>query len=189
MEGGENYEKTIYFILSLFVTLSLSSYPVQAEEPDTYTYSTGNLVYEFPDKNAYDYFMEHNSENNIVPCNTYNQYTTIYSVPKYNVWIGYHPLTPDWSYASSYTVHAGESYSVNGSYKYDGFVFSINVDCTRSVSITYPADASRASKLGVRADIKLIRTKVDVYDNGTYLNTYYVNSTAVMEKYVAVKYQ
>lgn len=182
-------KKAIYFILSLFVTLSLSSYPVQAEEPDTYTYSTGNLVYEFPDKNAYDYFMEHNSANNIVPCNTYNQYTTIYSVPKYDVWIGYHPLTPDWSYASSYTVTTGKTYVVNGTYKYDGFVFSISVDCTRSVSITYPADASRASKLGVRADIKLIRTKVDVYDNGTYMNTYYVNSTAVMEKYIGVKYQ
>lgn len=182
-------KKIIYLVISLFVTLSLSSYPVQAEEPDTYTYSTGNLVYEFPDKNAYDYFMEHNSENNIVPCNTYNQYTKIYSIPKYNVWVGYHSLTPDWSYASSYTIYSEQNCSATGQYEYNGFLFSININYTQGISITYPADASRASKLGVRADIRLVRTKVDVYDNGTYMNTYYVNSTAVMEKYIKAAYQ
>ena len=182
-------KKTIYFILSLFVTLSLSSYPVQAKEQDTYTYSTGNLVYEFPDKNAYDYFMEHNSANNIVPYNTYNQYTTIYNVPKNNVWVGYHSLTPYWSYASSYTINSSQKCYASGQYEYNGFLFSININYEQVISITYPADASRASKLGVRADIRLIRTKVDVYDNGTYLNTYYVNSTAVMERYIKAVYQ
>lgn len=182
-------KKIIYLVISLFVTLSLSSYPIQAKETGTYTYSTGNLVYEFPDKNSYDYFMEHYHTNDVVTYATYNQYTTVYSIPKYNVWVGYHPLTPNWSYASSYTVTTGKSYSVNGSYTYNGVAFAINVDCTRSVAITYPADASRASKLGVWADVKLIRTKVDVYDNGTYLNTYYVNSTAVMEKYIGAVYK
>ena len=55
---GEYYKKIIYLVLSVFVSLAFSSYPIQAQEESIYTYSTGNLIYEFPDKNSYDYFME-----------------------------------------------------------------------------------------------------------------------------------
>lgn len=176
-------------VLSLIISVTLFT-PVQAKgnEPIVFTYN--NNVYEFPDEETFQYFKENEMNNDgIMLAATHNVYTTVYNVPKYKVWVGYHPLTPNWSKASSYTLSSGRSYTINGSYTYNGATFGITVTNSVGSTVTYPANSSKYSKLGVRADVKLIRTKVDVYDTNTYMNTYYVNSTYVSNYYIATVYQ
>ena len=125
----------------------------------------------------------------IMLTNTNYKYTTIYNVPKYYVWVGYHPLTPYWAKASQYVISTGSSYTISGSYTYKNYLFSITVNNNVSLAIYLPADASKYSKIGVYADVKLIRTKVDVYDYDVYMSTYYVNSTYVSNYYIETVYK
>lgn len=103
--------------------------------------------------------------------------------------VGYHPLTTSWSKASSYTVGASKTYSASASKVYYGVNLTVTASQTTSLSITYPADGNRFSKLFLSADISVKKFRIDQYYYGTYQSTYYIVSATPINTYVWVKYQ
>ena len=109
--------------------------------------------------------------------------STIFDKVLYNQWIGYHSATPNWTKASSYTV------SASGTVSTEGVSYSISISYTQGVSTKIPANSTKFSRLSIRTDVRVTRTKWEVYRYGRLESTYYVNNSYVNSRYVVVKYQ
>ncbi|MEK4031480.1 hypothetical protein MKZ02_23905 [Pseudobacillus sp. FSL P4-0506] len=134
----------------------------------------------FENKEDYDKYNStmHNSPNNppnlstndaptnseITPYAYKETKTLISSTRKNNLWVGYHSGTPNWSKASRYTLQNGKTYSVNGSYTYEGVRLDIGFSYSKSVTTTIPADSKRYSRLGVWGDFTFKKYKITVHD-------------------------
>lgn len=75
-----------------------------------------------------------------------------------NQFIGYNSLTPDWSKTDSYTINASQSFSFSGSVNCSWGSISITPTTMTGVSIRFPADSTRYSRLGAQSDV-LIKKK------------------------------
>lgn len=115
--------------------------------------------------------------------------TIIYEKVIPNQWIGYHSATPNWTKASNYTLTISETYTAGGSVSTDGYSFSVSVSYTQGATTTIPADSSKFSRLSIRADVRLIRTKRELYRYGKLESTYYTNTGTAVNRYVVVKYK
>lgn len=184
------------FILVLFAfCINCSFLPINAENnknTDVYTIEKDNKVYEFDSYQSYCKFQQDNNSNSWgkrTSSGTDYVSTQIWSEIKYYQWIGYHSLTPNWSTASSYTLINSKTYSASGSVESHGYTIGVTVSYSQSATVTYPANSSRFSKLGVYADVRASRYKYDVYEYGTYSYTYYVNVATPLEKYITVVYK
>ncbi|VXB88329.1 conserved hypothetical protein [Exiguobacterium sp. 8H] len=106
------------------------------------------------------------------------------------LWIGYHSGTPEWRKVSSHVLTTNKTYSVNGSYKYKEFTLSTGFTHSVSVSSTFPADARRYSKLGVRGDFTFQHIKSTEYHYGTPTGrvTYYAKAIR-KDEYIDTAYQ
>jgi hypothetical protein len=104
-------------------------------------------------------------------------------------WIGYHSATPNWSKASSYALNKGRSYSASGSKKVWGISVNVGYSYSQSVTITYPADAKKYSKLGVYADVTYKKYKRESYVSGRKLATVYIVKASVKNQYITTVYQ
>lgn len=106
------------------------------------------------------------------------------------LWIGYHSGTPEWRKASSHVLTTGKTYSVNGSYKYKEFTLSTGFTHAVSVSSTFPADANKYSRLGVRGDFTFQHIKSTEYRYGqpTGRVSYYAKAIR-KDQYISTVYQ
>lgn len=95
----------------------------------------------------------------------------------YNKFIGYNPLTPSWSYASSYTISRGKNLSFSTGYTYSGTSTTLTVSNSYGVAVTLPANSKKASRLAAKADIPVARYKVELYNGATVLQTFYTLRT------------
>lgn len=182
-------------ILSI-ITLTMTGFqPIMAKESAAseplYEIVDENNVYEFYDKQSYDNFKNSMNENNAVArIAGYDYvYTTLWTSRVSKQWIGYHSATPSWSKASQYVLTTSQSYSASVSYTYKGYNFTFRASYSVSASTTFPADASRYSKLGVRADVTYQRIQCDVYYYGVKQSTYYNNVAIPTSYYISVVYQ
>lgn len=96
---------------------------------------------------------------------TYKE-TVVSSTRKNNIWVGYHSGTPNWSKASSYTITAGKSFSVSGSYNYEGLNVGIGFSYQKTIATSIPANSGRYSRLGVRGDFTFKKIKRQYYVDG-----------------------
>lgn len=92
--------------------------------------------------------------------------------------IGYNPLTPSWSYASSYTISKGKSLSFSAGYTYDGTSATLSVTNSYGVAVTLPANSKKSSRLAAKADVTVGRYKVELYNGNTVLKTFYTLRTS-----------
>lgn len=106
-----------------------------------------------------------------------------------NQWIGYHSATPNWAKASKYTLTTSKTYTASGSVSTDGYSFTVSVSYTQGATTTIPANSSKFSRLAIRADVRVIRTKRQLYRYGKLESTYYTNTGADVNRYVVVKYK
>ncbi len=91
--------------------------------------------------------------------------TVVSTTRKNKVWVGYHSGTPNWTKASSYTVSASTDFNVAGTYTYEGISVNIGFKYTQTVSTIIPANSSRYSRLGVRADYTFKKIKRQYYED------------------------
>ncbi len=91
--------------------------------------------------------------------------TVVSTTRKNKVWVGYHPTTPNWAKASSYTLSKSSKFNISGSYTYEGITVNIGFSYTPSTSITIPANSSKYSRLGVRADYTFKKIKRQYYED------------------------
>lgn len=189
--------KLLSSLIAFGLFLNLGSLPVLADNDqiisnDAYIVTIDNATYEFASYEDYCKYIADHESNDINLCTSSGTdyvSSVVLSRTKYYQWVGYHSYTPYWSMASSYTLTAGRTYSASGNVSSDGFSFGVSISYSESISITYPADSSRYSKLGVYADLKLVRYKYDVYEYGTYSYSYYVNTSTIISRYVKVVYK
>lgn len=188
--------KLVSALLAFIVSTSFVSVPIMAENnsSDSIIYTTviNNETYEFDSYDDYCKFISDHSSEDISLCTSSGTdyvSTLLWSETKSYQWIGYHSLTPNWSKASSYTLTSGGSYSASGSVTSHGYSIGVTVSYTQSASITYSANSSKYSRLGVYADVKVYRYKYDVYEYGTYSYTYYVNGATPTTRYITVVYK
>jgi|GEM_PF-3486138 len=78
--------------------------------------------------------------------------------------IATNPLTPHWSFADQYTISVAQNVSVNGSVSHNGFSLAVNTTLQRGVTISLPANPSRASRLAIRADVTVERVRRTTID-------------------------
>ncbi|MFS0785078.1 hypothetical protein ABC345_01710 [Shouchella sp. 1P09AA] len=138
-----------------------------------------------------NYYLE--SINTIKPFASYTKVTsTKTNEHKANkAWISYHKHTPNWSKADKYTITSGKSFSMSGTYKYNGFSATISVKHSTSATVSYPADPKRYSKLGVRHDLTYQKWKhVERTAAGKHVKTWYTETVFKRgSAYIATAYQ
>lgn len=98
--------------------------------------------------------------------------------------VSYH--TSSWGQLPGYTVDNGSTLGISGKIPSKWGDVGVSFTKTYNVSVTYPADKKRWSKLAGYADVKIERYKVFKPNMPT---SYYVNKTKVLEKYIKVKYK
>lgn len=105
--------------------------------------------------------------------------TIVSTKRKNNIWVGYHSGTPHWSKASSYTISAGKSFSVSGSYTFEGISCNIGFSYSKTVTTTIPANFSKYSRLGIRGDFTFKKIKRQYYEDNVAIGkpSYRVVST------------
>lgn len=92
---------------------------------------------------------------------------------RYNVFLGYNSLTPDWSFASHYDLDRGRQATFTTGYTYDGFSATLALTQSYGVTIRIPANSTRASRLGARGDVTLYKRKMEAYYGTTVISTFY----------------
>jgi len=85
----------------------------------------------------------------------------------YNKFIGYNSLTPNWSYASSYTLARSKNVSFTTGYSYDGISANLSVSQTYGVTTTLPANSKKSSRLAAKADVTVAKCRVEAYYGNT----------------------
>jgi len=108
-----------------------------------------------------------------------------------NAFIGYHSLTPVWSYASGYSLQQGKSYAINGSYSYNGFTAGISFTQNVSATTSFTANQAKASRLGVWSNLRYTKFKHVVKGaTGQVVKTYYSEHISqVGVPTIKIKYQ
>jgi hypothetical protein len=162
------------------------------DAPYSLTKDDGTLVF-FDTVEDYNAYLDSQIIKIVPICATCNKTTTttITTNTAKEKWVNYHPLTNAWAKASSYTISRGKSYTISGSYSYDGFNVGVSVAHNTSVSTTIPANSKKYSRLGVWSDITFKRFKHIVKSpTGKVINTYYSNTAyGVGAPYIKVKYK
>ncbi|MFA9493655.1 hypothetical protein [Streptococcus sp. E17BB] len=106
--------------------------------------------------------------------------------------VGYNPLTPYWSKASSYNLTLTNTITVNSSFNYNGVTYGISGSLGRGVSIDTPANPNRNSRLAIEVDVQLREYRIDYVDTSRgnqvvrSITTY---RPIVIETYNVVAYQ
>lgn len=90
----------------------------------------------------------------------------------YNKFVGYNPLTSNWSFASSYTLSTSKNISFTTGYTYDGLSTNLTVSRSNGVSINLPANRRRSSRLAGRADVTVAKVEVEYYNGVTVLRRF-----------------
>lgn len=85
----------------------------------------------------------------------------------YNKFIGYNSLTPNWSYASQYTMARSKNVSFTAGYTYDGVSANLSVSQTYGVTTTLPANSKKSSRLAAKADVTVAKCRVEAYYGNT----------------------
>lgn len=103
-----------------------------------------------------------------------------YTLP--DQFVDYSSSTPDWSYASGYTLHTGMRYS---------FSAAIPAKSAEShICLQFDADSSRASRLAVKSDVKVDEVLYTQYLNGKVVKTWTeIKTKAAGTKMIYVKYR
>jgi len=115
--------------------------------------------------------------------------TPISSEVRYYKWVGYHPGTADWRTADSHTLESGRTFNVSTQVTYKNVSATLSLEYSYSVSSSLPADPTRYSRLGVYADYIVSYSRYDIYEYGTWIDTYYVTSATPLDRYVTVVYK
>ena len=147
--------KTITVSMLSIMMLLVITTPIGAmEKNDVYEVVINNDVYEFKSETDYNNYLLY-LENKTDKARTGIEYVTtpIFQDTVEKEWVGYHPEFPDWGMRSSYTLSASRSYTIGGSAKYKDFTFTFSVTDSSTAASTYPADATRYSKLGDRKSV------------------------------------
>ncbi|MGE6515212.1 hypothetical protein [Lysinibacillus sphaericus] len=179
------------FILMTFLFFAFSTTDKAfAEYENTIQQSDGTII-SFDTEEDYNTYVQ--SQNNInLLCATCNQTTQTKEkeVVHEKVFIDYHPLTPNWSNATSHTISSGTSYTVSSSITLEGYTFLASVTTNTGVASTIPTNG-KLNRLAIYSDIKYTRWK-NVVKNpiGTVINTYYTNhAQPINAPYILVKYK
>nr|KAF1298787.1 hypothetical protein BAU18_05955 [Enterococcus diestrammenae] len=152
---------------------TLTTYPLLLDDGDTLNFFTAE------DREAYvQYYKSQNSGIQTFSAGNKTREKFISSKTFYSKFIGYNPLTPSWSYASRYTISRGKSLSFSTGYTYDGVSATLSVSNSYGVSVTLPANSKKASRLAAKADVKVSKYKMELYNGITVLQTFYVLRTS-----------
>ncbi|MFS7388003.1 hypothetical protein AB6884_00695 [Carnobacterium maltaromaticum] len=92
--------------------------------------------------------------------------------------LGYNSLTPNWSYASSYTITKNKNVTFSTGYTYDGVSANLTVSQSYGVAITLPANSSKASRLAAKGDVTISKYRVEAYYGNTVTKTFYILRTS-----------
>ncbi|MBO0472242.1 hypothetical protein JZO86_00760 [Enterococcus ureasiticus] len=148
----------------------------------------------FNNKEDYDFYINYEAPKKIqsrsASTGTTWKTSVTSSTRKNQLWIGYHSGTPSWSKASSYTLTRNKTYSVSGSYKYEGVTMNIGFSYSKGVNTTIPADKKRNSRLGLWGDFTFRTIKTVEYRNGKATgNVQYRKDKIRHNYYINPKYQ
>lgn len=124
---------------------------------------------------------------------TYTYFSTLLSqTSSSHVFFGYHPQTPVWSTASSYTLTSGVTVgtSVSGG-SILGYTGSTSSSISTTVGVTMPANPLQNSRVAIYADYKICSYRIDkVYDNtGSVVSSSYITVKTPTSVYQTVNYQ
>ncbi len=187
-------KKITKMIVSMLLLMNTRITHAYAAE-ETYYVSNENEILEFESEEHYLQCVRDGviASSDEMPSRT-DPYTYVYEDPVYDYtstyeWLNYHPYTPAWSTASQYVLTSGHTFSGQIQKTHGGWNFTVNASYTNSVSITFPADPSRYSKLGVYGEVYYCRQKVNVYYYNVYQTSYYINWSRVINYYITVVYQ
>ncbi|MEJ8307400.1 hypothetical protein [Saccharibacillus sacchari] len=152
------------------------------DSPYSLTEEDGSIVF-FDNQQDYDSYVANSAQSNtessarsITPSASWEQTTSTLISDKSisNAFIGYHPLTPAWSYASGYSLQQGESFAINGSYSYNGFTAGVTFTQNVSATTSFTANQAKASRLGVWSNLRYTKFKhVVTGATGAVVKTYY----------------
>lgn len=207
-------KKIFAVILTFFLFLTVNVNPINASESIGVSELDNNIQNISPELSGYPYSIAINDEevlffkskidyesylhSNDEP-NGYQTFNTggyitkptiISSTNKSKLWIGYHSGVPEWRLASSHQLSAGQTYSVSGSYNYKGFNMATGFSHTASVSSTFPANARKFSRLGVRGDFTFQHIKSTQYRYGKPTGKISYYSKAILrDKYIMTVYK
>lgn len=106
------------------------------------------------------------------------------------VFMGYHPDTPSWSKATSYSLTSSRSVTFSQGLSSDGLSVSASATLSSGVTTNISANSRRYSRLGFYVDFKLVKSKVTVYNRETRkTSTHYILTATPINTYIRVKYQ
>lgn len=163
--------------------------PELSDYPYSKVLDNGEILF-FNSKEDYE---SYSPPSNYQPFNTGGYITKPEVISTTNVsklWIGYHSGTPEWRKASSHVLTTGQNYTVSGSYKYKEFTLSTGFTHAVSVSSSFPADASRYSKLGVRGDFTFQHIKSTEYRYGVPTGRVSYHAKAIRkDQYISTVYK
>lgn len=185
-------KRTKKIINSILCTICINSMfiPINAEENPVTVKSSDTSIVSYSDIETKNIVEMNSLEFSAKPQSGEEyRYTTLWSGNQYFVFLGYHPETPAWAYASSYTITDSQTFSTTYTTTYNGFQFTVNTSYNVGVATTIPADSNRFSRMGVYADIKLSRMKCDIYSYGVYQSTVYHNVGTPLNYYLNVVYK
>lgn len=184
----KNTKKIIFIICTIFINSMFI--PIHAEENTIIEKSSNNSTVSYADIETKNIVEMNSLEFSAKPLSGEEyRYSTLWSENQYFVFLGYHPETPAWAYASSYTITNSETFTTVYTTTYKGFQFTVNTSYNVGVATTIHADSSRFSRMGVYADIKLSRMKCDIYSYGVYQSTVYHNVGTPLNYYLNVVYK
>ncbi|WP_341876822.1 hypothetical protein [Defluviitalea saccharophila] len=175
----------VYVIDEIVTSTEDNPYHIKLED--------GKVMY-FRNKNDFNKYLNSRKSSKLGDMVILSGYTydSVVLSEKYEgmLWIGYHSYTPDWSMADNYTLSAGKTWSANGSYEYKGFTVDTGFSYQTSVSISYPADPTRWSKLGAYGDFTFQYVKlVEKYYGMPTGNEYYTVIKITHNRYIKTVYK
>lgn len=195
-----NYLKklTILFLCSFLILSGFQGIEAEASTPSDEIQITtkDGRVLSFPSEQDYQNYLKTEraslKEGNVYTPQVLSfqkKKTLVSSERKNMLFVGYSKLTPDWSKAAYYDINKGSKVKIGGSYKYKGV--SVNIGFSKSYGVTTRiyANKNKWSKLAGYADITFKRYRVDVYESGQKLYSYYETTKTTHNTYIKVKYK
>ena len=90
-----------------------------------------------------------------------------------NQFIGYNSLTPDWSKASGYTLHSGETYTFSASLSTKWGKATVKGSCkVGGVDIHFNANPQKESRLAAKSDVRVDKVRFKKWVNGNVVDTW-----------------